>query len=156
MLASHNSATAALGEWCTARQIASPPQIRAVLDTAAPEPASPATLAALAVGPGDRTAFRHVRLMCGGQTLSDAKNWYVPARLTAEMNHTLETTQTPFGRVVAPLGFKRERLAAQRGRSAECPVGTLLSHRAVLRLTDGRAISLVVECYTGANLVKGR
>ena len=151
-MAAHDSATAALGEWCAARGIAAPPTIRAIADRAAPEPASAATLAALGVGPGAPVAFRHVRLMCGEQTLSDAKNWYVPARLTPAMNHTLEATNTPFGKVVAPLGFHRERLAAQRGRSADCPAGTVLSHRAVLRLADGRAISLVAECYTRANL----
>lgn len=84
--------------------------------------------------------------------LSVAHNWYVPNRLEPHMNHTLETTDTPFGRVVGPLGFHRERLAEKRGRMAECPAGTVLSHRAVLRLADGRAISLVVECYTRANL----
>ena len=145
-----------MGEWCAARQIAAPPYIRAVLDPAAPEPESTAILAALRLGPGERIAFRHVRLMCGGQTLSDARNWYVPARLTAEMNQILETTQTPFGKVAGPLGFTRERLTAQRGRSAECPAGTVLSHSAVLRLADGRAISLVVECYTRANLTRRR
>ncbi|MFM6832719.1 MAG: hypothetical protein ACKOVA_20640, partial [Novosphingobium sp.] len=93
-----------------------------------------------------------VRLTCGDTVLSVAHNWYVPARLTPEMNRTLETTDAPFGKVVAPLGFRRERLASRRGRMAECPEGTILSHRAVLRLLDGRAISLVVECYTRANL----
>lgn len=93
-----------------------------------------------------------MRLTCGGAVLSVAHNWYVPARLTPEMNRALETSDTPFGKVVAPLGFTRERLASQRGRMAECPVGTVLSHRAVLKMADGRAISLVVECYTLANL----
>jgi hypothetical protein len=155
-LAAHDSATAALGEWCAARGIAEPPTIRAIADRAAPEPASTATLAALGVGPAEPIAFRHVRLMCGDKTLSDAKNWFVPARLTTAMNRTLETTDIPFGKVVAPLGFRRERLAAQRGRSLDCPFGTVLSHRAVLRLADGRAIALVAECYTRANLGKGR
>ncbi len=113
-------------------------------------------MTALGIGPGEPFAYRHVRLVCGDTTLSDAQNWYVPARLTSAMNQTLETTDTPFGKVVAPLGFRRERLAAQRGRSADCPAGTVLSHRAVLRLADGRAISLVAECYTRANLGKGR
>jgi hypothetical protein len=54
--------------------------------------------------------------------------------------------------VVAPLHFTRERLAARRGRMAECPAGTVLSHRAVLRRPDGLAISLVVECYTSASV----
>ena len=68
------------------------------------------------------------------------------------MNTTLAQTDTPFGTVVAPLHFTRERLAARRGRMAECPAGTVLSHRAVLRRPDGLAISLVVECYTRASV----
>lgn len=99
-------------------------------------------------------AFRHVQLLCGTMVLSDAKNWYVPARLTPAMNAALLSTGTPFGTVVRPLGFRRERLESHRGRAAECPAGTVLSHKAVLRLADGRGISLVAECYTAANLRK--
>lgn len=71
----------------------------------------------------------------------------MPSRLTPEMNATLAGTDTPFGKVVAPLRFTRQRLEARRGRAEGCPRGTVLSHRAVLRLPDGRPISLVVECY---------
>lgn len=106
------------------------------------------------MGPDEAVAFRHVRLACGDTVLSDAQNWYVPARLTNDMNQTLETTETPFGRVVAPLQFHRERLDQMRGAMAECPRGTILSHRALLRAASGKPISLVVECYTRANLVK--
>lgn len=68
------------------------------------------------------------------------------------MNETLERTELPFGKVVAPLGFRRERISEMRGRAKDCPQGTILSHRAVLRRTDGSAISLVVECYTRDNI----
>ncbi|WP_240481406.1 hypothetical protein [Novosphingobium fuchskuhlense] len=121
----------------------------------ASEAATPAVRAALGVGTGEPLAFRHVRLRCGGTVLSIAKNWYVPARLTPAMNTTLETTRTPFGTVVRPLGFHRERLESRRWRAAECPAGTVLSHKAVLRLADGRGISFVAECYTRANLMQG-
>ncbi|MGC1270482.1 MAG: hypothetical protein WA842_07805, partial [Croceibacterium sp.] len=84
--------------------------------------------------------------------LSQAHNWYVPARLTPEMNRTLATTETPFGTVVTPLAFRRERGASRRGAASECPPATILSHTAVLRLPEGRAISMVVECYTAANV----
>lgn len=151
-MAANDSATVALGQWCDARQIAEPPVIRALADRAAQSPASPAIRAALGVGESEIAGYRHVRLACGSAVLSIAHNWYVPARLTPEMNRTLESSDTPFGKVVAPLGFMRERLAAQRGQMAECPSGTVLSHRAVLKLADGRAISLVVECYTRANI----
>lgn len=116
------------------------------------EAASPAIRAALGVGAQEPLAYRHVRLRCGNAVLSDAKNWYVPGRLTPAMNTALETTRTPFGTIVGPLGFRRERLESRRGRAAECPAGTVLSHKAVLRLADGRGISFVAECYTRANL----
>lgn len=152
VLAANDSATAALGQWCKTRNIAQPPVIRALADRDAKLAPTPATLATLGVPDATHVAYRHVRLACGTTVLSVAHNWYVPARLTPAMNHTLETTDTPFGKVVTPLGFRRERLAAQHGRAGECPKGTVLSHRAVLRLADGQAISLVVECYTRANL----
>lgn len=152
VLAAHDSATQALGEWCAARRIADPATIRALADRDADSPPSPAIRAALGVSADEPVAYRHVRLTCGGVVLSDARNWYVPARLTPAMNATLQTTDTPFGKVVMPLGFRRERLAARRGRMAECPSGTVLSHRAVLRVAGGQAISLVVECYTKANM----
>lgn len=155
-LAANDSATVALGQWCAARHIADPPTIRALADRSAKLPASPKVRAALGVGPDEPVAYRHVRLACGETVLSVAHNWYVPARLTPAMNHSLESTDTPFGKVVAPLGFHRERLGEMRGRMAECPQRTILSHRALLRLADGRAISLVVECYTRANLNRAK
>lgn len=152
MLAANDSATAALGQWCAARGIAAPASIRALADRSANEPASAATRAALGVQADEPLAFRQVRLACGAHVLSEAKNWYVPARLTPAMNATLLGSDTPFGTVVRPLGFRRERLASQRGQVLECPAGTVLSQRAVLRLADGRGISLVIECYTAATL----
>nr|WP_246385481.1 hypothetical protein [Novosphingobium hassiacum] len=152
VLATNESATAALGQWCGAQGIAQPPTIRALADRRASMVASPAIRTVLGVSATEPVAYRHVRLACGDTVLSVAHNWFVPARLTPDMNRILETTETPFGKVVAPLGFRRERLASRRGRMAECPAGTVLSHRAVLRLADGQAISLVVECYTRANL----
>lgn len=151
-LASRDSATQALGEWCATRGLADPPVVRALADRSAHEAPPPSVRSALGVDATERVAFRHVRLACGETVLSDAKNWYVPARLAEDMNRTLETTDVPFGKVVSSLGFHRERLASRRGRAAECPAGTVLSHTAVLRLADGRAISLVVECYTRANI----
>ncbi len=42
--------------------------------------------------------------------MSKADNWFVPARLTAAMNALLDSTQTPFGAVIAPLGPIRRTL----------------------------------------------
>jgi len=96
--------------------------------------------------------FRHVRLACHGTVLSEAFNWYIPARLTPEMNATLATTRTPFGTVAAPLAFTRTPLATIPGRARPCPAGTISSHRAVLHLPDGRALAYLIECYTAAIL----
>jgi hypothetical protein len=54
-----------------------------------------------------------VRLTCGDRVLSEADNWYVPARLTPEMNRVLDTTDTAFGRAVQPLNFRRRTLSAK-------------------------------------------
>ena len=151
ILAAQDSATAALGEWCRSRSLAEPPLIRAERLPADPQP-TPEIRRLLGVSDNEQLAYRHVRLACGETVLSEADNWYVPARLTAEMNRTLAMTQIPFGRVAAPLGFRRERLAERRGHAPGCPTDTLLSHRALLWLPDGLPLSLVTECYTRANL----
>ena len=151
-LARQPSATAALGEWCRARGIADPPDITALPVIGDEVAAGPAIRSALGVTADEPLRYRHVRLSCGDKMLSDARNWYVPARLTPDMNALLDSTNLPFGKIVAPLGFRRERLAEKRGALDGCPAGTILSHRAALRLADGRAIAWVQECYTRANL----
>lgn len=152
-LAAQDSATAALGEWCRMRDIALPPVIRAQQLGGSPE-ASAEVRRLLGVSATEPVAYRHVRLACGAAVLSEADNWYVPGRLTPEMNLLLASTDTPFGKLAAPLGFKRERLDETRGRASDCPAGTVLSHRALLRLPDGSPLSLVTECYTRANLAR--
>lgn len=151
-LAADPSATAALGQWCAARAIAVPPRITAAPAPGANAPEPVDARALLGVTGTQPLGYRHVRLSCGGAVLSQAHNWYVPARLTPEMNAALATSDTPFGQVAAPLRFSRERLSATRGRGPGCPAGTVLTHRALLRLPDGRSLALVVECYTRANL----
>jgi hypothetical protein len=151
-LAAQDSATAALGEWCRIRALARPAVIRAERLGGSPE-ASAEVRRLLGVSPTEPVAYRHVRLACGSAVLSEADNWYVPGRLTPEINLLLASTDTPFGKLAAPLGFRRERLDEGRGRAAGCPAGTVLSHRALLRLPDGSPLSLVTECYTRANLV---
>ena len=152
MLASESSATVALEKWCAARGIADPAHIRAVpVADGAVAPSSEA-LSVLGIGSDEPIGYRHVRLMCGETVMSDAHNWYIPARLTPDMNRALATTDVPFGRVVAPLGFRREPLATGHGPSSLCPAGTVLSHSALLRLPDGRPFSVVSECYTEALL----
>ena len=148
-LAAHESATLALEQWCAARHFADPARVEAGQRPDGPtRPATAAIRAALEVGADEPVRVRHVALSCGGRVLSDAWNWYVPARLTPEMNRALDTTRTPFGKVVAPIGLHRQPLSAD---PAPCPAGTIHHVTAVLHRDDGAAYSLVSECYTRAN-----
>lgn len=151
----NTSATLTLDQWCADHHLA-PEGSKIVAERVRGEdkPADGAVRRLLRVGPQEPVAYRRVRLRCGERVLSEADNWYVPALLTPEMNRTLDTTDTSFGRVVAPLGFRRETL------SAELPAGTLaspgsatrsryvLQHQAVLLLPDGRPFSALIESYT--------
>lgn len=154
-LSTQHSATVALEQWCAELGIAVPSQIVAlpVRNEAQAEPAGLRKI--LAISEAEPVRFRFVKLNCGEKTLSEAMNWYVPARLTPEMNAMLENTTTPFGLVVAPIGFQRERLEARRGALPGCPKPTILTHRARLILPDGKPLALVTECYTAENLRRG-
>ena len=107
------SATKALEAWCADHALAMPPKIRAEVVKGQDKPIRPEQRAHLRVGPDEPVKYRRVRLTCGSHVLSEADNWYVPARLTPDMNKQLETTDTPFGKAVAALDFTRETLAAE-------------------------------------------
>ena len=152
-LSSKPSATAVLTDWCAQRGLAQAPAIvaRRIAGSAAlTEPE--ALRSSLAVPANETLGYRHVELVCGTQVLSVAHNWYVPARLSPEMNATLEGSDTPFGKIVGPLGFSRELLSSLRGEGPGCPPGTILTQRAVLCLPGGLPLSYLIECYTSANL----
>jgi chorismate-pyruvate lyase len=165
-LLAHDSATLTLERWCGDHRLADPARIVAERVGGADKPASAEVRAALDVKPDEPLSYRRVRLKCGDHVLSEADNWYVPARLTPEMNHVLETTDTPFGKAVAALRFRRHTLSAdllwrplpkgwEMGAApASEQVGALaipghvLEHRAVLTTQDGAPFSEVVETYT--------
>jgi hypothetical protein len=141
------SATQFLTGRCGALHLATPAVVRAQ-NTAPADAAVPADVRALLkVGETEPVRHRHVRLTCGGHLLSEADNWYVPARLTPAMNRTLDTTGTPFGAVVRPLNFHRKTIAAtpQQGPA-------VLQVKAVLLTPQQAPISLVVENYSGVLL----
>ena len=96
-LLAHDSATLTLERWCADHHLADPPRIVAERAPDAVKPASAEVRAALDVKPDEPLGYRRVRLKCGDRVLSEADNWYVPGRLTPDMNHVLETTDTPFG-----------------------------------------------------------
>jgi chorismate-pyruvate lyase len=166
-LLAHDSATLTLERWCANHRLADPARIVAERVSDAAKPAGAEVRAALDVKPDEKLGYRRVRLKCGDHVLSEADNWYVPARLTPEMNHVLETTDTPFGKAVAALHFRRRTLSADllwrplpkgwemRGIPAPQEAGALtipehvLEHRAVLSTPDGEPFSEVVETYTG-------
>ncbi|MBV8793909.1 MAG: hypothetical protein JO136_03130 [Hyphomicrobiales bacterium] len=166
-LLAHDSATLRLERWCADHKLADPPRIVAERVSGADKPASADVRAALDVKPDEPLSYRRVRLKCGDHVLSDADNWYVPARLTPEMNHVLETSDTPFGKAVAALHFRRHTLsadllwrplpqgwemgasAASEGAGALAVPGHVLEHRAVLTTQEGAPFSEVVETYTG-------
>jgi len=165
-LLSHESATVTLEGWCSTHDLASPPLVAERVpseDKAATEEQR----ARLRVSERDVVRYRKVRLRCGSLVLSEADNWYVPGRLTEEMNTLLETTDTPFGRVVKSLDFRRHTISVTvlspflppgwetmppariERMSQPCLPANLLQHRAILTLPDGTPFSEVVETYTG-------
>jgi chorismate-pyruvate lyase len=172
-LLSHDSATLTLDRWCDAHHLASPAHIVAERDANVDKPPTAEQRGQLQVSAVEPVRYRRVRLRCGDYVLSEADNWYVPSRLTPDMNRELDTTDIAFGRAVQALHFQRHTLSATLlwwpvppGWETSAPLpdtdpapdtdaNTLqvplkvLEHRAMLTLPDGTPFSLVVETYTG-------
>jgi hypothetical protein len=142
-LLGNSSATQVLTKWCGDLRLASPPVIRAERD-AAIKPPTPEIVALLAARPDETIRYRHVRLMCGTHLLSEADNWYRPSQLMPEMNAALDTTDTPFGTAVRPLGFHRKTLGANTTADQDIP----LQVKALLLTQAEVPFSLVVENYS--------
>jgi chorismate-pyruvate lyase len=138
------SATQTLTAYCARLHLADPPVIRALRDPGKDRKADDRVRRLLQVKPGEPVRYRRVRLSCGDQVLSDADNWYVPARLTAEMNSTLDRTDTSFGTVVKPLGFQRRTLGTESLHDGR----HVLRVRALLVNREGLPFSLVQENYS--------
>jgi chorismate-pyruvate lyase len=165
-LLSHDSATMTLEHWCSVHRLASPPRMVAVRVPNMDKPPSPEQRRELGVSAAEVVRYRRVKLLCGAVVLAEADNWYVPGRLTPEMNKLLDTTDLPFGRVVQTLHFQRHTLSSTllwhpvpEGWETNAGVAIaesatlsippkLLEHRAVLSLPDGTPFSEVVETYT--------
>lgn len=169
-LLSNDSATLTLDRWCATHKLAAPARIIAERVQGPDAPPTIEQRQLLRVSPDAPVRFRRVRLKCGAHVLSEAQNWYVPSRLTPDMNRTLDLTDTAFGRVVKPLGFRRRTLSAKllwsplpqdwemRAANDNAPPAAgatlaiphaVLEHQAVLTLPDGTPFSQVVETYTG-------
>lgn len=171
-LLASRSATATLEKWCADHKMAAEPKLVAKRVAGPDQPPSEETRQRLRLGPGESVKYRRVALSCGGHILSEADNWYVPGRLTDDMNRTLETTETPFGKAVAALQpFRRTiettarwsplpdgwELAPPPARAAS---GTgalaipheIFEHKAVLYTAGQTPFSEVHEHYTNEAL----
>lgn len=166
-LLSHDSATLTLDRWCDAHHLASPAKVIAMRDRGVTKDVTADQRKLLGVGATEPIHYRRVKLACGAHVLTEADNWYVPSRLTAEMNRQLDTTDIAFGRAVLALRFQRKTLSARLlwsplpegwevaggalsdpgARTLQVP-HAVLEHQAVLVLPDSTAISLVIETYT--------
>ena len=165
-LLSHDSATLILERWCGAHHLASSARVVAIRVRGADKPLPAELREQLAIGSDEPVKYRRVQLACGDKVLSEADNWYLPSRLTAAMNRQLDSTDTPFGKVVQSMHFRRKTLSAEllwsplpdgwELRDAPAPAGIdslaipheLLQHRALLYAVDGRPFSALIETYT--------
>ena len=164
-LLSHDSATLTLDRWCETHHLQSPAKIVAERDRNTNKPATDEQRKILQVSASEPIRYRRVKLACGAHVLSEADNWYVPSRLTPEMNKQLDTSDVAFGRAVQALHFQRHTLSAEllwlplpqgwemgapvpaRGSDLQIP-HSVLQHKAFLTLPDGTPFSEVVETYT--------
>ena len=80
-----SSATRTLEKWCQTHQLAALPSIVAQPVLGDNKPPSQEQMQHLEVTGPEQVKHRKVRLYCGDQLLSEADNWYVPDRLTADM-----------------------------------------------------------------------
>lgn len=164
-LLSHDSATLTLERWCAAHHMASPAKVIATRVRGVDKPLPEDLQSALGAGADEPIAYRRVQLACGDHVLSEADNWYLPNRLTPAMNAALDGSNTPFGKVVQPLHFRRSTLSARllwsplpEGWELSPPASSqsgklaiphsLLQHQALLNAAGGQSFSVVVETYT--------
>jgi len=166
------SATATLEKWCADHKLAPEPKIIARPIEGAAKAPGEETLRRLGVAGPEAVKYRHVELACGAHVLSRADNWYVPARLPEETNRLLETTQTPFGKAIAPLQPWRRTVdakilwsplpagwemktapdAAREDAGGIDVAPDIIEHRAIVFSNDNKPVSEVVETYAGEAL----
>jgi hypothetical protein len=171
------SATLSLEKWCRDHKMADDPIVLARAIAGLNKAPASEQLQRLQVTSAADVRYRGVELRCGSHVLSEADNWYVPGRLTTEMNTVLETSDTPFGKAVQslrpyrrtfavallwsplPAGWEQQRRPGEQdgARALELPKD-LFEHRAMLYTSDHQPFSEVHERYQGELLafVRGR
>ena len=151
-LLASGSATKTLATWCGAHHLADEPRIAAHRVSGGDRPLTPEQRRRLGIENHEAVKYRRVELVCGSRVLSVADNWYVPGRLTPDMNRLLDTTDTPFGTAVASLQPTRETFLVRvlwHDSSQPAP-DAILEHRALLYAKDHRPFSEVDERYQRA------
>ena len=172
-----SSATQSLEKWCRDHKMAADPIIVARVMAGVDKAPTSEQLQRLQVTTANDVKHRHVELRCGSHILSEADAWYVPSRLTADMNRLLETTETPFGRAIQslrpyrrtfavtllwsplPAGWEQQRPARKQSSERATPLvlpKELFEHRAILYTSDHQPISEVHERYQGQLLAFAR
>jgi len=160
------SATLTLEAWCRDHRLANDPRIVAERVKGMAKLPTAEQKQRLQVASDDEVKYRRVRLHCGDRVLSEADNWYVPGRLTAEMNRLLETTDTPFGKAVQALepyrqtfavkllwsplpdGWELHPMTPSNGTATILAIpDALFEHRAVLYARDRKPFSETDEVY---------
>ena len=168
------SATRTLESWCGDHRMAAEPKVVAIRIAGARKEPDPELLQHLGVRDASEVKYRRVELRCGAHVLSEADNWYVPARLTPDMNALLESTDTPFGKAVQalhpyrrtirvtmlwtplPRGWELQPRPPSHPRRKLAIPTYLFEHRAVLYTSDNQPFSEVVERYRSDVLAFGR
>ena len=172
-----SSATQSLEKWCRDHKMAVDPTIVARVMTGIGKVPIAEQLQRLQVATVGEVKHRHVELRCGSHILSEADLWYVPSRLTAEMNGLLETSETPFGKAVQslrpyrrtfavtllwsplPAGWEQQRPTRRQPSERTTPLAIpkdLFEHRAILYTIDHQPVAEVHERYQGQLLAFSR
>ena len=165
------SATQSLEKWCRDHKLAAEPKILAHLIPNTYKAPTAEQVQHLQVADQEQIKYRRVQLSCGDQVLSEAENWYVPSRLTPEMNQLLETTDIPFGKVVLPLqpyrqtfnakllwtplpeGWENTAYTLQDKRKQQLAIPeALFEHHAMLYTAEHQPFAEVSEIYQKALL----
>ncbi len=164
-----SSATRSLEKWCNEHRLAPSPSIIAHPVDGEGKTATQEQLQRLDVSDPEQVKHRKVRLYCGNHLLSEADNWYVPSRLTEAMNRLLETTTTPFGKVIASLEPTRQTFSVKLfwsplpegwelqphfpvrpGKTQPLVIpDALFEHQAIVYSRDRKPLAEVHEVYQG-------
>jgi hypothetical protein len=149
-IAQARTATAALLAWCDEHRLSQGPIIAKRLERDRTVPAGDVSLPEIGVLPEELLCRRRVQLVRGDLPLVTADNWFLPARLPARMNDVLESTDLPFGAVVAPLNPARRNASihfSDPGDGESWGPETILEHRAIVFDGEGQPLAVVRERF---------